>query len=520
MFSPLFARLLRHHSRTPAEPNRASSRGPTRLRVEALEPREVPAHLVWTNATGTGFFGIGANWFNLDTNRVAMLAPGADDDLYFDGDVSDASCDGMLEPIKVRQPKLGDLFIEGDPPVGGDPLIGPDQYHSVNLIDGYSGTVAAPTGFRTGRLVIESGAIAQTAGSCSDIWVSQAFLWTGGTLGGSHAGTGNPDFVASNSTLHLLGGSTSIIDPGAGQTVATGSTLSFEAEFGAGSTATFYSGTVAFVGGLGVVIDALCTVNAEVSPATAKFVDTPQPGATAKLITIKTGGKMYVRGADGGTFDSAIPVMNFGLFQVEKNATAIIRGAIPLGNAATDPSFYQDTEAAAIKIENGSKLVTEKGLSFLNGTLATLANANPPQGFAQTATVSGKVSLSGGHVYVCENTNPHVFGTLVFESDVWLGAVTLHVVVDGRAPGTGDAGKSDVFDFKAGLLDGLAQPVLKVKTINTPQGGVNQNQTWEFVKAASPITALKPTVVSETPGVNFQIIDVDQNKKWRLQPTA
>jgi hypothetical protein len=272
-----------------------------------------------------------------------------------------------------------------------------------------------------------------------------------------------------------------------------------------------------------VAIDAFCTVHAEVKPAAVTFVDTPQPGPMAKFIRVKSGGKMYVSGAagaGGGTFDSTLPVMNYGLFQVERNATAVIRGAIALGNPATDPSFYQDSENAAIKIENGSKLVTEKGLSFLNGTLATLAKSDPPHGFAQTATIVGKVSLTSGHVYINQGAGPHVFGTLVFESDVWLGAVTLHLVVDGRAPGTGDAGKSDLFDFRASLLDGLAQPVLKVKTVNVPQDGLNQNQTWEFVKAANPITAPKPTVVSETEGVSFQIIDVNQNRGWWLKPTA
>ena len=507
MLAPLFARLFGRTTHHPIEQRQA--RRP-RLRAEPLEGREVPANLVWTNATGDGNFCTAANWRNLDTGWTALLAPSVGDDLYFDGDVSNASCDNM-KPAGV-----GNIPLPGGPSL----LI---EYGSVNLIDGYSGTVTVPMGFSTETLVIESGAISQPLGSCSEVWVSQFFGWTGGVLGGTHADTSHPNFAASNSTLHLLAGSISVIDPGAGGTVSTGSTLSFESALGVGSTATIHSGTVNFVGGLGVVINAGCTVTAEVKPATATFTGTPQPGPMAKFIRVKSGGKMYVRSAveaDGGTFDSALPVMNYGLFQVEKNATAVIRGAIALGNPATDPSFYQDSENAAIKIENGSKLVTEKGLSFLNGTLATLAKANPPQGFAQTATIAGKVSLTAGHIYINQGTNLHVFGTLVFESDVWLGAVTLHVVVDGRAPGTGDAGKSDLFDFRAGLLDGLAQPVLSIKTVNVPQGGVNQNQTWEFVKAAHPITAPKPTVVSETEGVTFQIIDVNQNRGWWLKPTT
>ena len=513
MFRPVFARLCgktTHHSTEAPARDRARAGVKTRLRVEALEAREVPASLVWTNATGDGYFGTAGNWLNLGTNATATSGPMGGDDLYFDGDVSSANCNSVVPAMTMSY-------------VNGYPTPMPGEYHSVNLIDGYAGTVSTYNGFRTGALVMESGAVSQSMGYSSDVWVSQTFVWTGGTLGGTHANTATAGFAASNSTLHLLGGSTAIIDPGQGNAVAAGSTLRFEAALGVGSTGTFHSGAVNFVGGLGVVIDNLCTLTAEVTPATATFVDTPQPGAAAKQILVKAGGKMFVRSAveaDGGTFDSAIPLLNGGTFQVEKNATAVIRGAVPVGDAATNPSIYQDTAGAAIRIENGSKLVAEKGISLLGGTLATLAKANPPQNFAQTATVVGKVSLSAGDVYICEGSNSHVFGTLVFESDVWLGAVTLHIVVDGRAPGTGDAGKCDVLDFKARLLDGLAQPVIKVTTINMPQGGVNQNQIWEFVRVANPIVAVKPTVTSETTGVNYQVMDSHQNHRWYLRPTA
>jgi hypothetical protein len=515
MFRPVFARLFgKPVHRSLAEcPPRARPRGgvKTRLRVESLEPREVPASFVWTNATGDGYYGTAGNWFNLTTNSTATWNPVANDDVYFDGDVSSANCNFLFAAMGQTQPP-------GSPPT---PSAG--EYRSVNLIDGYAGTVSTSSGFRTGTLTMESGAISQSMGNMSDVWVSQTFDWTGGTLGGTHANTATAGFAASHSTLHLLGGSTTTIDPGAGNAVAAGSTLRFESALGVGSTGTVHSGAVNFVGGLGVVIDNLCTLTAEVTPATATFVDTPQPGAAAKQILVKAGGKMFVRSAleaDGGTFDSAIPLMNSGTFQIEKNATAVIRGAVPVGDAATNPSILQDAAGAAIRIENGSKLVAEKGISLLGGTLATLAKANPPQNFAQTATIVGKVSLSAGDVYICEGSNSHVFGTLVFESDVWLGAVTLHIVVDGRAPGTGDAGMCDLLDFKARLLDGLAQPVIKVTTINMPQGGVNQNQTWEFARVANPITAVKPTVTSETTGVNYQVMDADQNRRWWLKPTA
>ena len=507
MLPPLLTRLFR------PEP---VGRPRTRLRAEALEAREVPASLVWTNATGDGMFWNSANWLNLSTGGSAAVGPSGGDDLYFDGDVSSANCNGIAwASMRLPTPTYSGGFVTA--------TVTASDYNSVNLIDGYAGTVAATGGFNTRVLVVESGAIAQMYGSASEVLVSHTFLWTGGTLGGSHANPDDPNFAASNSTIRLLGGSTSVIDPGAGNAVAAGSTLTFDTANGLASTAVFRGGTVRFVGGAGVVVDSLSTVTAETGAATVTFTDTPQPGAAAKMIRVKAGGKVYVRGTggeNGGTFETAIPVMNYGLFQVERGATAVVKGAVPVGTPETHPSFYQDTDGAAIRIENGSRLVTEKGLSLIKGTLATLAAADPPQGSGQSAAVGGKVSLAGGHVFICEGTAPHVFGTLVFENDVWLGAVTLHVTVDGRPPGTGDAGKSDLFDFRGGLLDGLAQPVVKVATVNVPSGGLNKNQMWEFVKATQPIAAVKPTVVSETAGVNYQVMDVTQNTAWVFRPTA
>ena len=482
-----------------------------RLRFEELESREVPASMVWTNAMQDGLFSTAGNWFNLDTGMVAITNPLAGDDVLFDGNVSSANCNEFLEAGQPGPVPLGQM----PPPAG--------IYHSVQLIHGYSGVVTAPGGFETQILTLQSGAICQPNGNDSDVFVLASFTWTGGTLGGSLVDTSNPHFIASNSALHLLSGSISSIDPGDGHTVATGDTLSFENNSGVGSTATFASGIVNFVGGLGVSIDSLCAVNAQAKPAQVRFQDSPAAGSAAKMIKVKAGGQMYVRSAveaDGGTYESALPVWNLGLFQVEKNATASIKGAIPLGNPQTDPSFYQCSAGAATKIENGSRLVTEKGFSFCGGKLATLAKANPPQNFAQSATIGGKVSLNSGDIFICDGAGPHVFGNLVFEDDVWLGAVTLHIVLDGRAPGTGDAGKSDLFDFRSNLLDGLYAPILKITTINIPQGGLNQGQIWQFVNCANAILAEKPTVVSETPGVNYQVLDVNQNHQWRLKPTA
>jgi hypothetical protein len=508
MLRPLLARITGRRPRHP-ECQRPPAATKTRLRVEALEPREVPAHLVWTNATGSGYAGAAANWLNLGTGAAATVGPTGGDDLYFDGDVSGANCHYLSAAMTTGY-------------VNGYPTPMPGEYRSVNLIDGYAGTVATSSGFRTATLVVESGALFQTCSS-ADLLVSRTLYWTGGTLGGSHANTATGGFTASNSTVRLLAGSTATIAPGDGNAVATGSTLSFETANGVGSSGTFASGRLNFVGGTGLVIDSLCTVTAQARPAAATFVDTPQPGAAAKFIQIKTGGKMFVRSAaeaEGGTFESALPVMNYGTLQVEKLATAVIRGAVPFGEPVeTRPSVWQQAAGAAIRIENGSKLVTEKGLSLIGGKLTTLAKADPPQNFSQTATIAGKVSLSGGEVSVCAGGDSHVFGTLVFEGDVWLGGVTLRVVVDGRAPGSGDAGKSDLYDFKAHLLDGIAQPVVKVTTVNAPEAGLNQNQMWEFVRAAHPIEADEPTVVSETSGTSYQVFDTEQNSRWCFKPT-
>ena len=83
---PLLTRLFRP---------RPAARPRTRLRAEALEAREVPASLVWTNAAGDGMFWNSANWLDLGTSGVAAVGPSGGDDLYFDGDVSSANCNGI-----------------------------------------------------------------------------------------------------------------------------------------------------------------------------------------------------------------------------------------------------------------------------------------------------------------------------------------------------------------------------------------------------------------------------------------
>jgi hypothetical protein len=75
--------------------------GKRRLHLEALEVREVPATLRWTNALGTGLAGAYGNWEVLvgSSWQTAPVPPAWGDTLLFDGAVSNAHCVGG---VRVR----------------------------------------------------------------------------------------------------------------------------------------------------------------------------------------------------------------------------------------------------------------------------------------------------------------------------------------------------------------------------------------------------------------------------------
>ena len=110
--------------------------------------------------------------------------------------------------------------IEGEGEGGASPGSGVSGLNSLNLINGYSGTVTvvAPLGVGTFNLTAgPTGAIAQpSTPSGNDITVTGTFTWTGGVLNNT----------PSNAYVNIKGGGT-ITLPGTGNTLTSGSTLVF-----------------------------------------------------------------------------------------------------------------------------------------------------------------------------------------------------------------------------------------------------------------------------------------------------
>jgi hypothetical protein len=210
-----------------------------RPRVEALEAREVPAANTW----------LGGSSSTDDTAWSLGRVPISGDDLYFDGSIASTDCD----------------FWSGDLT---------DYLSSVHLVNGYPGTVYFDGDMDIATLEVDSGAIAPYSGfSHHDIWVEEEVIWTGGTLNNTaHAGT-----------LHILGGATANVSPGASNTVTTGYTLSFEGDAGTqtGSTGTFYPGTVVWKNDAHWFVSAESEVVFDLSNGNLDFLDDMPQGFEA-----------------------------------------------------------------------------------------------------------------------------------------------------------------------------------------------------------------------------------------------
>jgi hypothetical protein len=161
--------------------------------VETLEAREVPAAMVWQNYSGDGDFNNPANWRDGDTLDPAGRIPTSGDDVIFRrglGSVTDCN--------DFNGPATG-------------------AYNSVSIINDYTGTVTLASGFTTGTLVMEYGAISQPT-SGTDITVTSHFNWTGGTLNSS-------DNIAN---LNLNGATFLVAGLGSQINVAAGGSLTFK----------------------------------------------------------------------------------------------------------------------------------------------------------------------------------------------------------------------------------------------------------------------------------------------------
>ncbi len=360
----------------------------SRLALEGLETREVPAALLWTNAHNNGFFADPGNWTNQATNAPSTTVPSSNDDVIFNN---------TSPSLTVALPANFILNVK-----------------SVQLQNGFSGTVAFNSGFaiQTNEIDILSGAASsaspitvvtynQTGGVAtlngatmtatnlnlsggtldqpvagSDITATNSFTWTGGILN------------SSNNGANLFVNGTGTIAPVGAGSLNTNDTLQFVGGQNAPASTTMFPGTVVFgaVGG-GVVVGAFATL-------TAKTVTT---GDINGLTMNQAGATQFAMYANS-TFNIIGPgKINYNLPIINLGGTFSVSGSAQVNLAGVNPNKldYGQYSTSKFLLENGSTINSTNGIAIRGGTMTLVMNSALPAN-QQTATLNGKMELSNG----------------------------------------------------------------------------------------------------------------------------
>ena len=429
----------------------------------------VSARVVYWVAAAAGNWSTPGNW---STGSV----PGANDAAYFNGSHSNAGATTLGQEVGFASPA------------------------EIRLLGGYTGTVTLTTPVSVRTLELTSGTIDQAASAYgSDLTVTAAMLWTGGTLNST-----------TNAATVTISGATALIAPAGAGTLSIGSTLSFDN----GAFGTVMAGTVSFTNDVSYVLSGASTLISDTSAGNVVF---QQPAGGLAVSGINAGTTRTISG--GGTDTEGATLAVTGTLRIiggtRMNAT---------GGSPTVVSVGTDKTAGAgvISIENGSTLQVANGLGVgpggkLNTTSKTGGGADQR---STPATIQGDFYLLGGDVTLdAGNPNPHVWSLLKVTGNVTWNGGTLHLAVDAVATTT----KIDQW-----VIDGsLSVTVTLVPFTNVPMPGspavavsaVNglpaTGQVWrKLVEAKTGITTVGPLpdagafTLSPQPGTPIKIWDL------------
>jgi adhesin HecA-like repeat protein len=282
----------------------------------------------------------------------------------------------------------------------------------LHLVNGYSGTVTVVVPLTVGTLEETTGILDQPATTLgSNISVTTALLWTGGTLNST---TNLANVTITGATTQAL------IAPGGGGTVYCGSNISIEN----GANTMMKAGTIEFTNNnIQFYIGALSNVIAD--PGTNQTVSlTDIYGPT---VWLRSDGNMTLN--SGGILNAG-KMTNAGSFTIKAGTIASFRGVDGDGDA------YRQTGGGTY-IYGESMLATglQKSVAIEGGTLATISDGPPGFGMGDcTVNISTQdLDVSGGDIYINFGASAHVsFGTLrVIGSVIWIGG-TFHPFVEGN----------------------------------------------------------------------------------------
>jgi hypothetical protein len=306
--------------------------------------------------------------------------------------------------------------------VGGGGYSG---YKSLHMINSYSGVLSLSSeSFNTFEQT--TGTIDQPTAS-TNLIVTESFNWTGGTL----------NSTTNLATVTLTGSTmTGTIAPTSAGTVYCGSNLNVED----GAQVEFDPGTISFTNNPDVNIGENST--ADVLPVT---INSTVKYSGVDQINLGTNALFSVTGP--GTFDgTGVPLYNLGgTVSVLGMATVQLGGKVTANNGVqVDASYCQDGTLPYLQIESGADLQVENKALITSGKLLTLYNSNLLDNVnAQTATITGDLTLAGGTVIICNPGLQWHYGTLYVTGKVDIYGGEYKPKIAGATSGKNDIWKSD-----------------------------------------------------------------------------
>lgn len=462
--------------------------------LEQCEAREVPAMLLWTGAVDTDA-GNPWNWCDRST-YVSGVLPAAGDDLYFE--------DAKPLPTAAYTSCTGLTLSSG-------------AFASIHVTSGYFGTVTFGSAIHTQIFELAGGAISQpTAGT--DLTVTDGFVWTAGTLNSALSGANV-----------FLAGATGTIDPGAGNSIISGSTLILNPRNGIGATLDVLPGNLNLAAGDGIEANSLCLVNIKPDEATVSISGKPVPDEDKTKIVFKQGAKLTVSrplaqfaGVATWNGKNLVLVNDGGTVLFNPNTRSTFG---PAGAASKEKAFIRQISGtfeinanAVVSVNGADQVATPKAFMELSGG-TLLARYPENAGLAVPAKLVGNLRFSGGQIAFAGT-----FSAFTVEGNVkWTG---------GWFSPRLDVSKNGVCDtwFIEGELNipnGAAVEIQPATSNYDPNTAIPAHFRWEVIKAGSRKlgpNALHPSV-GTVPGNAPMELETSANldgtdARWRLRRKA
>ncbi len=365
-----------------------------KLSLEPLDRRDLLSVYTWTGMVDTDATNM-SNWSVMQEMVPGQPPPpppdlpDGDNELIFNGMAFNSrDCDGLTSAT--------------------------DSFAIVRIQSGYNGTVALGEALTFGVFDLASGAIAQPT-SGTDLNITGAFTWTGGTLNNT----------PSAATVNMYGGG-SIVLPGVGNTITTGSTLNFASLGGPVQTTITGAGDLLLNGTNADAIFVRADANV-VKPVQVGSVGAVKGvNSTTQKLTIEPNAFWGYTGSGTDKLELQV-VNNGGKFFLSGQVTMQLTGG-GLNNPAYDQGTANNN-SAQLEIMNGCNLdvsAAPKGVSVRGGNVTLTGNPNLPKA-SQVALITGKYTMSGGvigFITPTQATDGLIWGTFQVIGDVlWSGGV-------------------------------------------------------------------------------------------------